>query len=357
MNGWISDFRLAAMAVVTGDRIIDLDDELEFYGGDQSRLDRLKQATGLARRAVVSANQTALDLGEQAARRLFSEGQVDPATIDACIFVTQSPDHFQPCNSALLHGRLGLDRRAACWDVALGCSGWVYGLAQAAGMMQSGFFKNVLLVAGDTLSRQVDPGDRATVPLFGDAASATLLTHEAGRRSFFSLQTNGRGAEVIRVPAGAFRQSVVDQPETIDNEGKKRPSNGLLMDGPEVFKFTLKEVPAQLQSVLEKTGTDAETVSHFFFHQANGYILSNLQRKLKLPVDKVPMATIGRYGNLSSASIPTAICDTFENSSNSAVRPGLSIISGFGVGLSWATALVDLTGIHCLPITSYASSN
>lgn len=353
MNLVLQDFRIASLSVVTGGREICIDDELDAYGGDQARVDRLKKATGLRVRRVVSATETAVDLAEDAVRRLVSAGKLNLSEVEACLFVTQTPDHFQPSNAAVLHGRLGLAKSVAAWDVNLGCSGWVYGLAQAGMLMQAGGAQKVLLVAGDTLSRQVDPEDRGTVPVFGDAAAVAVLEKKEGRRWHFVLGTDGAGRDAIRVPAGAMRLAAEGADPVMDAEGNLHRADCLVMDGAEVFQFSLREVPAAVKSVLEAADAKPEEVRHYFFHQANAYILSNVRRRLKLSPEQVPMGTLERYGNLSSASIPAVICDSLGGSQGVDQEGRPSILCGFGVGLSWAAALTDLAGVDCLPVVAY----
>lgn len=352
----LKDFRIAAVSVVTGDRVIALDDELDAYGGDRARVERLKKATGLAERVVVSGKQTTVDLAEQAVADLVAAGHLRLDDIDACLFVTQTPDFFQPPNSAVLHGKLGLSKGVACWDMNLGCSGWVYGVMQAGTLLQTGAFQKVLLLAGDTISRQVDPDDRATAPLFGDAASATLLECEPGREFSAVLGTDGVGWDAIQVPAGAFRKPLAQAGTVLDAEGNPHGEEFLLMDGAEVFKFSLREVPAAIGELFEKSGVTAEQVRYFFFHQANAYILSNLRRRLKVDAEKVPCETLSRYGNLSSASIPAVLCDKLSGKDGGTDDSLRVVLGGFGVGLSWAMALTDLRGVDCLPVRAYGQN-
>ena len=252
---------------------------------------------------------------------------------------------------------MSLQKSVACWDVNLGCSGWVYGLVQAGALIQSGVFRKVMLVAGDTLSRQVDPADRTTVPLFGDAASVTILEQDEGREFTAVLGTDGEGASAIRVPAGGFRVPFSEAGEFQDAEGNPRREEYLFMDGGEVFKFTLREVPAALDELLEKANLEKNQVDYYFFHQANAYILSNLRRRMKVEAEKVPDVTLGRYGNLSSASIPAVICETLrKDRENPSQGDSLkAVLGGFGVGLSWATALTDLQGIDCLDVVTFGN--
>jgi len=356
MLSHFTKFRIGAISTVVGDRTIRLDNEIDLYDGDRARVDRLKKATGLDTRRVVSEGVTAVDLAESASSHLMSHLDIDPITIDACLFVTQTPDHFQPSNSTILHGRLNLPKTTACWDVSLGCSGWVYGLAQLGALFECGSLNRALLIAGDTLSREVDPEDRGTAPLFGDGAAVTLLEKADNHETRVLLGSDGGGSAAIRVPAGAFRHPMPTSEIFYDSEGGVRKPDSLIMDGPEVFRFSLREVPAALNSLMELANVEKESLQHVFFHQANAYILSNLRRRLGLTELQVPTGTLGRYGNLSSASIPAVICDTTAGPDEGNVELGKSMLCGFGVGLSWGAALTDLSGVDCLPVRKYGDS-
>ncbi len=353
MNVHLQDFRIAAVSVVTGQHAIALDDELAEYGGDRARIERLKKATGLHTRRVVAEGTTAVDLAEVAVRDLVDAGLLGGEGPDACLFVTQTPDHFQPANAAILHGRFGWPRSVACADLNLGCSGWVYALVHAGALIQSGCARRILVIAGDTLSRQIDPSDRATVPLFGDGASATLLEFEEGREFRAVLGTDGSGRAAIQIPAGGLRRPPDRAGVILDSEGNPHREDCLLMDGAEVFKFTLREVPGAVEALLGEAGIGADAIAYFFFHQANAYILSNLRRRMKVDSGRMPVDTLARYGNLSSASIPAVLCDTLAGGTQAPADLLPAVFCGFGVGLSWGAALTDVSGVHCLPVKAY----
>jgi len=343
---------IGALGVTTGSGEILLDDEIALYGGDASRLARLKKATGLERRRVTNVGVTALDLGEHAAKRLLDSSGISARSLDALIFVTQTPDHFQPGNATILHGRLGLDKGVVAWDVNLGCSGWVYGVFQAASLVNAGM-ERVLLLAGDTISRQTNLRDRAVAPLFGDGVSATIIEKRAGATMSFGLATDGSGAPVIRVPAGGMRQPAdrATAEITVDAEGNERSLEHLHLDGPEVFKFTLREIPGSIRELLAFGGLEPEQVNYYFLHQANGFILDTLRRQLKASIERVPKQALSRYGNLSSASVPSAICDELAEGAGPRNH---CVCSGFGVGLSWGALLTDLTGARIFPVERYS---
>jgi len=332
-----------------------IDDELELFGGNVKQLERLKKTIGLSKRRVVDAQTTAADLCEQAARHLIKGASVPLEQIDAVICVTQTPDYSQPCNAAVLHGRLGLSKNCAALDVSLGCSGYVYGLWLAHSLLASGGCGRILLLAGDTISRLVHAKDRAVAPLFGDGGSATLIECAPGApAAFFSLQTDGSGYDKLIVPAGGARQPHSAETAKVveDETGNFRSPENLFMDGAEIFNFSITEEPKSVKELLEYSGADTDAVDYFVFHQANRYILGNIAKRLKLDPAKVPMQTVERYGNQSSASIPSAICG--ELATELANKPSTRmLLSGFGVGLSWASALVEVSDLSLCEIMDY----
>lgn len=332
-----------------------IDDELELFGGNVNQLERLKRTIGLDKRRVVSPGVTAADLCQAAAERLLDGLVLDREQIDAVICVTQTPDYSQPCNAAVMHGRMGLAKDCAALDVNLGCSGYVYGLWLAHTMIASGGCQRVLLQAGDTISRLVNPQDRSVAPLFGDGGSATLVQHAAhAATSYFSLQTDGRGYQNLIVPAGGARlpKSGETAKAAQDDAGNLRSPENLFMDGAEIFNFSITEEPRSVRELLDYARADVDWVDYFVFHQANRYILKNIAKRLKLNTDKVPMQTVERYGNQSSASIPAAICG--ELAPLLRAKPGHRLVlSGFGVGLSWASALLEVPQLAMCEIIDY----
>ncbi|MUK49020.1 3-oxoacyl-[acyl-carrier-protein] synthase III C-terminal domain-containing protein [Aliivibrio fischeri] len=340
-NSYFRTAKITNIITVVPPTIKCIDDEIDLYGGNEKQIARIKKAIGLNKRHVVEPGTTALDLCLAASNELFSQSAIDKESIDAVIFVTQTPDHFQPCNAAILHGKLGLKTTTASFDVTLGCSGYVYGLWLAHMMVEAGGCNNVLLVAGDTLSQCTNKNDRATAPLFGDAGSATLIQKSTVQtQSYFSLHTDGSGFGHIIQPAGAFRlpTSAETKIVTHDDDGNYRCDENLQMNGAEVFNFSIKVEPTAITEILEFSKKSMGEVDYFFFHQANQYIISNIARRLKLDKDKAPSDIVSKYGNQSSASIPCAICETLSNENNKHDV----VLSGFGVGLSWASAVVSL---------------
>jgi 3-oxoacyl-[acyl-carrier-protein] synthase-3 len=346
--------KISGVVTVVPSTVCCIDDEVDLYGGNEKQIARIKRAVGLDKRHVTDETTTTLDLCVDAAEKLILGLSLDREDIDGVIFVTQTPDHVQPSNAAIAHGKLELSTNAASFDISLGCSGYVYGLWMANMMIASQTCKKVLLLAGDTLSKCVNKRDRSTAPLFGDAGTATLIeASEQQNLSYFSLHTNGAGSQHILQPAGGFREpsSLETAVEEVDEEGNYRSRNDLAMNGGEVFNFSIKTEPTAIKEILEYAEQDIETIDYVIFHQANKYIITNIAKRLKLSMDKVPCGTVSKYGNQSSASIPCTINDALNEEVS--VQSKRVILSGFGVGLSWASAIVGLDNIYCPPVSIY----
>jgi 3-oxoacyl-[acyl-carrier-protein] synthase-3 len=350
MQTTLASVRLAGLAVTTGPLVRDFIADGLAAGQDAAALERTARTVGLRRRLVAAPGQTALDLCADAATRLLAAAPEIAGQVDALVCVTQTPDHPQPNNASLLHGRLGLARTVAAYDVSLGCSGWVYGLQQAALLCAHGGARAVLLCAGDTLSRTTNPRDRATDPLFGDAGTATLVVRDPAAGPWhFVLGADGARARVIEVPAGGARSPRGPEPwvERADGDGNLRHPGDLHMDGAEVFNFTLREVPAAIAAVMDLAGWTEPVVDALVLHQANRFVLSSVGRKCGFPAAKTPMDLVERFGNQSSASIPCALVESLGRDLRD--RPLRIVACGFGVGLSWGAAALTLGPLTVLP--------
>lgn len=323
-----SNASIKSIATCLPQKKITLEDQVDLlYGGDLKKLQRIQKSIGLHSR-YITTEETTLDLCYEASIKILQDDI--KKSIDAVIFVTQTPDFLQPNNAHILHGKLGLKEDCACFDVNQGCSGYVYGLLLAYSLIQSGA-ENILLCAGDTISKIVCPADSNTTPLFGDAGSATLITKNH-TKSFFSLHSNGNGWDNIILPNSGFRQ--------LQNKQKfETKTHYLCMDGAEVFNFSIDKEPKAIREILQYANQQISEIDYIFFHQANAYIISNIIRRLGIESHKAPIDSISKYGNTSSSSIPLAICDSIHTSIDNDFKV---ILSGFGVGLSWATALLTL---------------
>ena len=317
----------------------------------------LIKTTGVEERRIANGGLTASDLCAAAADELITKCEVDKKEIGLLVFVSQSGDYYLPATAALLQHRLGLPTGTIAFDVGLGCSGYVYGLAITASLMRTFGLKKALLLAGDVSSITLSPDDKSTYPLFGDAGSATLLeTHHSDVPWHFSLSTDGSGANAIIIPDGGTRNKVSENSFIAEPiaEGIKRNRLNLILDGPEIFSFAVREVPASIRELSEQTGQDPEDFDYFVMHQANRLINETIRKKLAMPAEKVPYS-IDQYGNTSSASIPLTMVTKLSSMLGSS--PLKLLISGFGVGLSWGTAFLHTNKVKCLPLLEIASND
>jgi 3-oxoacyl-[acyl-carrier-protein] synthase-3 len=302
---------------------------------------KILEKTGIRRRHIAAEGECSSDLAVEAARRLFASGACSPADVDFLLLCTQSPDYFLPTTACLLQERLGIPTSAGALDFNLGCSGFVYGLALAKGLVETGQARAVLLLTAETYSKFLAKDDRSVRTLFGDAAAATLVKageEEEDAIGPFEFGTDGAGAENLIVPTGGLRRPrEPDAPLVTDSSGNRRTVNDLSMNGPEIFSFTLRVVPPTVERLLAKAGKSAADVDLYVFHQANRYMLEHLRKKMKLPEDRF-VISVEACGNTVSASIPFALADAAA--AGRLKRGGLVMLVGFGVGYSWGGALI-----------------
>jgi 3-oxoacyl-[acyl-carrier-protein] synthase-3 len=304
---------------------------------------KVKSTVGLRQLHRVGPHQTAGDLSVEAANALLTDLDWDPKSIDGVIMVTQFPDYFCPATACVVHGKLGLSASAFAFDVNLGCSGYVYGMWLASQAVASGTAKRVLLLASDTPSRVLSPEDKSVALLFGDAGTATALELEASALPMsYVLGSDGVGYENLIVRAGGFRMRPT--PEAFDRikceDGNVRSPMELYMDGLAIFNFTLQRVPALVRDTLEAHGWEIGQVDGFLCHQANAFMLRTLGKKMKLPVDRMPI-NIGKYGNTSMCSIPLLLADDYSERVRGS-EPQKLLLASFGVGYSWAALAATL---------------
>lgn len=289
---------------------------------------------GVETRRRAAPGQTTADLCQAAAETLLAELGWQRNSVDALIFISQTPDYTLPATACALHGRLQLDPACAAFDVNLGCSGYAYGLWLAAKMLDGLAIRRVLLLVGDTISKTVDPTDRATALLFGDAGSATALEFDSqAAPAHFIVGTDGRGERHLMMADSAYRNYAGD-----DARLAGRDPAALFMDGGEIFNFTLSHVPPLVNDLLTLSGKEREAVDAFLFHQANAFMLKHIIKKARLPAEKAPL-NMARFGNTSSASIPLLIAEQLPQLTT---QPMTIAMFGFGVGYSWAGALLEL---------------
>lgn len=306
--------------------------------------DKILDKTGIRERRIAAEGETAADLAFAAATRLFDSGAAKREDIDFLILCTQAPDYILPTTACVLQHRLSLPTHIGALDVNLGCSGFVYGLALASGLIAAGAARTVLLLTADTYSKFIHKGDKSVRTLFGDGAAATLIEAAPGAESAigpFVFGTDGSGAGSLIVPTGGSRTP--RGPDTAierkDRAGNIRSDDNLYMDGSAVMSFTLREVPRAFRQLLEKTGTSVVDYDHVVLHQANKLMLDALQKKLGLSDEKVPRR-FEDIGNTVSSTIPFVLSDLLAGAPLGKKKRIMLI--GFGVGLSWAAASLIL---------------
>ncbi len=303
-------------------------------------VERIENKTGVNRRHIASDAECASDLAFAAAKKLFERGVCLPPDINYILLCTQSADYFLPTTACLLQQRLGIPKHAGALDFNLGCSGYVYGLGMAQGLIATGQATNILLLTAETYSKHLDPQDRSSIVIFGDAAAATLISGQPGAgqaaQPAYVYGTDGSGSGHLIVRGGGMRERCSSsEGQTTGMESEQRKS--LWMNGPEIFHFTLQVVPACVRELLQKAGKQMEDIDLFVFHQANRYMLEHLRKKLDIPEERFYLS-MASCGNTVSSTIPIALKDALEQRR---LRPGqLVMLVGFGVGLSWAATLL-----------------
>jgi len=306
-------------------------------------IDRVAARSGVESRRIARDDETALDLVFAACGALFERNPDVRERIDALLFCTQSPDHLMPPNSCLLHERLKLRDEVFAFDFTLACSGFVYGLGIAQGLLDGGLARCVLFATGDTYSKFIHPRDRSARVLFGDGAAVSLLEPGDERHGMRDLiyGTSGKGHECFWIPAGGGRmpRSAATAVEMPAGGGSARTLENIHMNGMGVLSFVNSKVPKQVRALLERNRLSVDDIDLFVFHQASALALDSLERALKIPPAKV-YRKLSDVGNTVSASIPIALRYALDEGR---LRPGdLVVLCGFGVGLSWASALVRM---------------
>lgn len=301
----------------------------------------LEQKVGIKKRYKVQENQTALDLALDAANKLFTNHNIEKSSVDYVILCTQSPEYFLPTTACLIQDKLGLRKNIGAIDFNLGCSGYVYGLNIAKGLLLSGVAKNILFITSETYSKYIHPLDKVNQFIFSDAATATFITVEDVDKILnFELGTDGSGCNNLIVRNGAAKYPFDSNAELLEYGDKNfYTHNNLYMHGPEIFNFTIEMVPPLIKETLKKNNETIETVDYFIFHQANQFMLDYLRKKLKIKEDKF-YNNITNFGNTVSCTIPIAIKESIYNAT---IKPGDKIlIAGFGVGYSWGATIIKL---------------
>lgn len=304
-------------------------------------VEKIAKKIGIDQRHIAGPDEFSSDMGVLAAEKIFSEYEIEKSEIDFLIFCTQSPDYFLPTTACIMQDRLGLSKNIGAFDFNLGCSGFIYGLAMAKGFISSGIAKNVLLVCAETYSKFLNKNDKGNRTIFGDAASACLISDK--KEGFgaeilnFELGTDGGGAKNLMVKGGGMRYRNHEPETTMDNYGNETTTDNLKMNGPEIFNFTSKNIPGLVRKTLESNDVGLNDVSHYIFHQANAYMLNHLRKKINITPEKFPLR-MDFCGNTVSSTIQIVIAEMMKE--KKIQKDELALLAGFGVGYSWGATLL-----------------
>lgn len=313
------------------------------YANSSWTASKIYRKTGIKSRHV-AVNELVSDMAVKAAQNLFAEYGVSPQDVDFVLLCTQSPDYFLPTTACIVQERLGIPTSAGAMDYNLGCSGYIYGLAVAKGLLCAGVAKNLMLITSETYTKHIHPLDRSTRTVFGDGASATFLTKDdISSIGEFVLGTDGKGAPNLIIPAGGMAQpkTVETSVEKEDQSGNIRSKENLYMNGPEIYAFTLRTVSDLISDTLAKNGLTIEQIDYVVLHQANKLVLTSLRDKLDMPDEKFCI-DVEELGNTVSSTVPIAIKRAMTRVPEK-FKPGSKIlIAGFGVGYSWGGTVITM---------------
>ena len=330
--------RISAIAASVPEEIVDIAAKLEDPEEDPKFIKNFMKNTGIRAKRRCAPEQTTSDFSFTAAKQIMDAGYYKPEEIGALINITQTPDYRTPSTAMTLQMRLGLSKSCLCFDINLGCSGFVYGVAVAANLLAGSTAEKALVLIGDTLARgRQDPNRKRasnTSLLFGDASAAVLLEKCEGTALRSALMSDGEGHKALSVPYNAWKHP--DGPESVPG------------DDIAVFNFTMDEVPALLNAFMAEAGTKIEEYDDLVLHQANMMIVKNVAKRVGMPMEKVPIC-LDRFGNTSGASVPLALVDKYGASDED--RELNLLTSGFGVGLSWGVVDFRLNVRDILPLT------
>jgi 3-oxoacyl-[acyl-carrier-protein] synthase-3 len=294
-------------------------------------VEKVASKVGVSKRHIAAKNETAADMALKAAEKLFSEHGLDKSEIDFVLFCTQSPDYFLPTSACLIQDRLGLSTSCGALDFNLGCSGYIYGLSLAKGLIMGGIAKNVLLLTAETYTKHIHPKDKGNRTIFGDAASASIISTDGfAQIGNFSLGTDGKGCNNLILKTGGLRNPNKLNDLYFDESNNPISSDYLYMSGSEIFNFTLENVPLLVKETLKKNQLELSDIELHIFHQANKYMMNFLRKKINIEEEKF-YYFLNDVGNTVSSTIPIALYEAQKERK----LHGNILLAGFGVGYSW----------------------
>lgn len=329
---------IVAMSAAIPKNIIDNYQYTQFFDAEQVK--QVVDKVEIFQRRFADDKTCSSDLCFHAAEKLIEDNKIDRSEIDLLIFISQTPDYRMPATSVILQDRLGLPKTTIAFDINLGCSAFLYGLSVVFGLMQGSGIRKALLLDGETRSKVYSPKDRKTAFLFGDGGVAALIEKSNSfGESWFSLNSDGSREDLIKIVGGGYRHpSSIEtlREKIVDEYGNIRNDEQGYMKGSDVFNFVISEIPKDIKNLLKISNRDIDKFDYYIFHQANNFINKYLAKKLKLDVNRIP-STVEKYGNTSSVSIPLTIVDRLYDKMDGEKE---LLLSAFGVGMTWATAII-----------------
>lgn len=316
--------------------------------GDEE-VEKFMAMTGVKASHRTLEHQTCSDLGYRAARELLAHKGVKPEEIGTLLFSSHSPDYRRPSTAFVLQHRLGVPEEAVCYDISLGCSSLVVGMQTMASIMSTSDMRYGLLFVGDTAGKSVNPHDRSSAMLFGEAGAVMLLekTQNDADEIKALVRSDGSGYKYMIIPGGGYRNLHASEEVVMCADGNERSLMNSFIQGTSVFTFTIFDVPRLIKDFWKQTATGPDDYDCFAFHQANLYILKQIAKKTKIPFDRMPI-TLDRYGNTSGASAIVSLCDVYgAGNDNKTIKV---MACGFGIGISLGATSFEINANDILPI-------
>ena len=345
LTGLFKNIKISGLSVAVPTTKVPVENYNSVFG--EENVAKFKEMTGVESVSRAKQNQTASDLGFEAAVDVFKNSESNKESVGILIFVSQKPDYRVPSTAFVLHKRLGLSENCMCFDLNLACSGFIFGLQSALSLLTSSTAETALLITGDTSVKTLSPFDKTMIMLFGDSGSATLLEKTQSEDEIrLSFKTDGSRFKSIVTPSGSYRNRYAIKDRIEWSDGVVRSDYDTHMKGMEVFGFSIKDVPILMKDFMDKHKTSPDYYDYFILHQANNYILKHLSRKLKIPTEKIKVS-LDRFGNNSSNSIPLVLSDHFGKGNHGKIK---IFICGFGAGLSYACGDLILDTANVNPL-------
>ena len=354
MNLKFRNKKISGILTIIPEREIAFEDELDNFNFTKAQSMKLKMVMGYDRHRIFDKGVCISDVIAKGLNYLFDQNSLIKEDIDALIVVTQSPDFLMPPTSSIIHGKLNLNQDIFCIDINQGCTGYIIGLYQAFMLLEQENIHKVVLANADILSQKVSKKDRNSYPLVGDAASITIIENDTTNSEIFAnIKFDGSGWDVLMIPAGGFKLPSSSETAVLEDDGagNLRSKDNLVMKGDSVFSFVQTEVPPLIQNLLEYARVDKDIVDYYMFHQPNKFMLKKVADKLGIPHGKMPNNTVENFGNASGATIPTTI--VFNLGDKLLSEKYLMCLSGFGVGLTWGSMLIEIGNLNFCKLIEY----